>query len=382
MLVLTQDFRGGGGAEKFIANLSLALRGQVDFTFVYPVVPDPGDHQFSYHGKMLPLELQWVEPAGRVDQKGARLARRLSALAGVIRQERPDVVFSNFSFVWHYLAVALRSSRLISPKVVLRFGNSLQDEFDKRDANYLRFFKATVRRADRVVANSQGVGDDLVRLAGVPAGKVVVINNPVAVDEIVAQSLAEAPRLPFATDAPLILAAGRLETQKNHALLIRAFHRLRQQQEAHLAILGTGQLEGALRGLVQELGLQNDVAFLGWQDNPYPLMRCASVFALSSNYEGFPNVLLEAMVCGLPVVATDCPHGPAEILAGGRYGILTPVGDEQALAEALTCALNNSELRQRLVASAQRRAREFSVQPISQAYLSLFRNLAGAKASP
>lgn len=376
MLVLTQDFRGGGGAEKFIANLSLALRDQVDFTFVYPVVPNPGDHQFPYHGKLIPLDLQWIQPAVRPDQKAARLARRLSTLAGIIRREQPDVVFSNFSFVWHYLAVVLRSSRLISPKVVLRFGNSLQDEFDKRDANYLRFFKAMVRRADRVVANSQGVGDDLVRLAGVPAGKVVVINNPVAVDEIIAQSQAAEPRLPFDDDAPLILSAGRLEAQKNHALLIRAFHRVRQQQAVHLAILGTGQLEGDLRRLVQELGLHDDVVFLGWQSNPYPYMRRAAVFALSSNFEGFPNALLEAMACGAPVVATDCPHGPSDILMSGRYGVLTPIGDEIAMARAIASLLDDGDLRRQLTILGKLRASEYGVSRSASQYVDLFHALA------
>ena len=376
VLVLTQDFRGGGGAEKFIANLSLALRAQVEFVFVYPVVANLGDQQIVYHGKMIPLDLQWAQPVARPDQKAARLAHRLSALAGVIRREQPDVVFSNFSFVWHYLAVVLRSSHLISPKVVLRFGNSLQDEFNKRGANYLYFFKMMVRQADRLVANSQGVGDDLVRLARVPASKVVVINNLVAVDEIVAQSHAAEPRLPFAGEAPLILAAGRLEAQKNHALLIRAFHRVRQTRDARLAILGTGQLEGELRRLVRELGLHDDVAFLGWQSNPYPYMRRACVFVLSSNYEGFPNALLEAMACGTPVVATNCPHGPSEILMGGRCGVLTPSGDETAMAAAITHLLDNADLRQQFAAQGRLRVEEFSVSRITGQYSDLFHELA------
>ena len=123
----------------------------------------------------------------------------------------------------------------------------------------------------------------------------------------------------------------------------------------------------------EQQGLHDDVVFLGWQSNPYPYMRRAGVFVLPSNYEGFPNAMLEAMACGVPVVATDCPHGPAEILAGGRYGILTPMDDEQAMVLAITGALNDPELRQRLVTMAQMRVREFGVQRISESYLDLFR---------
>jgi glycosyltransferase involved in cell wall biosynthesis len=145
-----------------------------------------------------------------------------------------------------------------------------------------------------------------------------------------------------AGEPPVILGVGRLTVQKDFPTLIRAFARVRQKRNARLLILGEGELRSELNALVAELGLQADVALPGFVENPFVFMRHASLFVLSSAWEGFGNVLVEAMACGMPVVSTDCPSGPAEILQNGKWGRLVPVGDVQALSEALLATLEES----------------------------------------
>jgi glycosyltransferase involved in cell wall biosynthesis len=137
----------------------------------------------------------------------------------------------------------------------------------------------------------------------------------------------------------VILGAGRLQRQKDFPTLLRAFARLRQRRPCRLLILGEGSGRAELEQLIAALGIGADVDLPGFQPAPYPFMRAASLFVLSSAWEGSPNVLTEAMALGTPVVATDCPSGPAEILAGGRFGALVPVGDDVALADAMARTL-------------------------------------------
>ena len=144
----------------------------------------------------------------------------------------------------------------------------------------------------------------------------------------------------------MILSAGRLSAQKDFPTLIRAFAALRATRDARLVILGGATADGKtevrqqdLVALAEGLGVASDLCLLGFMPNPYAYMARARIFALSSAWEGFGNVLVEALACGCPVVSTDCPHGPAEILDGGRYGRLVPVGDDAAMAEAMADVL-------------------------------------------
>jgi glycosyltransferase involved in cell wall biosynthesis len=140
--------------------------------------------------------------------------------------------------------------------------------------------------------------------------------------------------------APVVLAAGRLERQKDFPTLLRAFALLRAERPVRLVVLGEGAWRERLAALAATLGVAADVDLPGFQPNPYPFLARTRVFALSSRWEGSPNVLTEAMALGTPVVATDCPSGPREILADGRYGPLVPMGDAPALAAALARALD------------------------------------------
>jgi glycosyltransferase involved in cell wall biosynthesis len=167
---------------------------------------------------------------------------------------------------------------------------------------------------------------------------------------------------------PVILAVGRLTKAKDYPTLFRAFSLVRQVRPAKLLILGEGEERSNLERLAIELGIQNDVSMPGFVDNPFAFMAKASVFVLSSAWEGFGNVLVEALACGCPVVATDCRSGPREILDNGRYGRLVPVGDHEALAKAILETLDNPDFPADRQTRLQR-AMEFSIDAAVDKYL-------------
>lgn len=224
-----------------------------------------------------------------------------------------------------------------------------------------RFFP----RADAVVASSRGVAEDLARAAGLPRERIVPIHNPVRIGEVRwrAREPAGHPWLDGA-GPPVVLAAGKLKPQKDFPTLLRAFARLRRRREVRLVVLGEGAGRPGLLALARELGVAADVALPGFVSNPFAFMARSALFALSSAWEGFANVIVEALACGCPVVSTDCPSGPSEILEGGRFGRLVPVGDPEALAEAMRGTLEAPPDPEAL----RKRAEEFGIELVAERY--------------
>jgi glycosyltransferase involved in cell wall biosynthesis len=213
------------------------------------------------------------------------------------------------------------------------------------------------RKADAIVAVSDGVADDLALLVGIDRSRITRIYNPVVTPRLV--ELAESPlNHPWFAPAqpPVVLGAGRLTAAKDFATLIKAFALLRNRRPARLMILGEGLERRNLQALATNLGVEAEFALPGFVDNPFQYMRRAAVFVLSSRWEGFGNVLVEAMACGTAVVGTDCPHGPREILEGGRHGALIAAGDPALLAGGIEAELNRPPR-----PTAIQRARAFSV---------------------
>jgi len=224
-------------------------------------------------------------------------------------------------------------------------------------------------QAHNIVAVSQGVAEDLSTLIQLSPDRVTVIYNPVITPNLLEQALAPLTHPWFEREQPpVILGAGRLSLQKDFPTLLRAFALVRQHRPARLVILGEGEERANLERLAIELGIQNDVSMPGFVDNPFAFMAKASVFVLSSAWEGFGNVLVEALACGCPVVATDCRSGPREILDNGRYGRLVPVGDHEALAKAILETLDNPDFPADRQTRIQR-AMEFSVDAAVDKYL-------------
>ena len=224
-------------------------------------------------------------------------------------------------------------------------------------------------RAHRILAVSNGLANELSRVAAVPRERISVIYNPIDLGRVAglaAQDLDDPWFRPG--QPPVLLAVGRLHRQKDYPTLLRAFARVKERREARLVILGEGDERPRLEALIGELGIADNVRLLGFQTNPYAYMARAAVFVLSSAWEGLSNVLIEALACGCRVVSTDCQHGPAEVLGDGRYGMLVPVGNPEALASAIGTALEQSHE----PAKARERAGAFDIREISDKYLKLF----------
>lgn len=288
--------------------------------------------------------LEQVPPGVRlVDLRAPRVLRSFGPLSRYLRRERPRVLVSSMG---HANLVALWAAKLAGQgtPVVVTQHNTLSEE--TRQDHWLaaklwppalRFFYPW---ADSVVAVSRGVADDLARTSGLPRERVEVIYNPVITPTMLAlaRQTSDHPWL-APGQPPVILGIGRLTRQKDFFTLLRAFAKVRQRWTGRLIILGEGEDRPALEALAGELGVADDVALPGFQENALAYLAGSAVFVLSSAWEGLPTVLIEALAVGTRVVSTDCPSGPREILQDGRLGALAPVGDVPALASAILDAL-------------------------------------------
>jgi len=297
--------------------------------------------------------------------------RSLRPLQAYLRKHRPAALLStlvpnNIVAIWGARGRAHRT------RVVVREANTFSvqgaDVEGQVELQALKLAPVWYRRADRVVAVSAGVGDDLIRTLRLPKRSLAVVPNGLDL-EAVRRLAAETTdhRWLVDHDVPVILAVGRLATQKAFDQLIEAFAVLRRTRSARLLILGEGRIRRSLEAQVQALGLQDDVDLPGETSNVFAYMARADLFVLSSRWEGFPNVLVEALACGCPVVATDCPSGPSEILDGGRYGSLVPVDDVPALTAAMEATLGAPLSRDVLMG----RAATYSIDAMADAYCRL-----------
>lgn len=348
---------GGGGAERVMATLARAFdeRGRrVDLLLGVAAGP----------------HLKDVPPTVRVIDLGAH--RALAAVAPLRRymgRERPSAMLAtlthaNVAAVW---ARALSSYR---PRLVLREAVTLtaidRAHPDLRDRVLPRMVRATYPSADAIVTVSEGVARSLSEVTRLPPGRITVIYNPTIGPDVAERCARPAEHPWFGPDGPpVILAVGRLTEQKDFATLLRAFALVRARRNGRLVILGEGETRPALTALATELGIAADVDLPGFVRDPYPYLARAALFVLSSAWEGLPNSLIEALAAGCPVVSTDCPSGPREILVGGRYGTLVPVGDSRALAEAVLAAFDAPVDR----SSLRGRASDFSVDRVADRYL-------------
>lgn len=293
-----------------------------------------------------PLSFPPFDDSIRIINLGYHKLAAFSGLLGYLHDAQPDVLLAASHRYNLHAAWAKRFSRS-SVKVFpsVHENVSVGSAGLSTGKQWRRFtaMRWLYPRCDGVIAVSEGVAQDLVDNIGLPRSIIKTLYNPVVDD-----SLVENARQPvdhpwfceeFREDIPIIVGAGRLEPQKDFPTLLRAFAALQTKRPCRLMILGEGRERPALEALIAELGIGEQVALPGHVDNPFAYMARARLFVLSSAWEGFGNVLAEAMAVGTPVVSTDCPSGPREILADGAFGPLTPVGDVAALAEAMEAVL-------------------------------------------
>jgi len=291
-------------------------------------------------------------------------------LVRYLKKEHPDVLFAfsnaNFPALWGRWLSGVSLPVIINEQVHPTLSAKLSPNLVERFMPLLK--RLFYPHADAIVAVSHGVADDLAKVTRIPRGRIRVIYNPVVIPDLL-QKVEEPVKHPWFSDGsqPIVLGVGRLHIQKDFPTLIKAFAMVRQKRPVKLVILGDGEERPRLEALVKKLGLENDVWMPGFVDNPFTFMAKVSVFVLSSAWEGFGNVLVEALACGCPVVSTDCPSGPSEILEGGKWGKLVPVGDHEKLAKAILETIENPPDREKL----KQRGMDFHIDKIGSQWLDL-----------
>jgi glycosyltransferase involved in cell wall biosynthesis len=354
-----------GGAERVAVTVLSALDAKVHERTLY---------LFSREGVYFDRIARDVKVviASRTSRVG-----RLFEFIGFLREARPDVVMPFLSYFITALAVRLARIRA---RVVFNQGTPTTGFLDDPDFKWRhplrrRAFAALTRyfysRADAVVVTSQGVADDLVGNYGVPRERIRVLHNPVDLDVIRSAARETVDDDLQQPSAPVVIAAGRLARVKNYPLLIETL--ARTVPDVHAWILGEGAERRSLEDLAKATGVAARVAFLGFQSNPWRFIARADLFVLTSTYEGFGNVLIEAMACGTPVVATRSP-GTIEIIRHGVNGILvehTPA----SVGAAIHMLLHDRDLRRRIVARAYADVEHYALPQVAKRYAQLFREV-------
>jgi glycosyltransferase involved in cell wall biosynthesis len=355
----------GGGAERAMLHLAqgFAERGiKTDLVLAQA--------EGAYLSKV-PASIRVVDLKAR----SPKLLTKTLALRRYLQQEQPHVLLSALDI----FGSAVWAQRLahVPTRTVMCVQTNLSQQFRDHQPNTIGRIRPLMVRwfypqADQIITASRGVAEDVSRMTGISPGNIRYIYNPVVTPEVLA-SIEEPVNHPWFApeEPPVILGVGRLVSQKDFFTLIKAFALLRQQHSARLMILGEGEDRVQLESLVHELGLDDEIALPGFTENPYAYMAHSSVFALSSVFEGFGNVVAEALAAGTPVVSTDCESGPAEILANGRYGKLVPVGDAAALAAAIATTLEQPVD----AAVLKQRSQDFSLDHVVDQYLDVLQQL-------
>jgi glycosyltransferase involved in cell wall biosynthesis len=308
--------------------------------------------------------------------QSSRTLQDVLRLRRFLLDHQPDVLMANVDH--NNIAAALANALAgTKTKLVIVQHNPLSAGFHAT-VNWKHrlvpwFYRVLAGSIDHAVAVSDGIRQELLG-SGLAETKVSTICNAVIGPDFDAR--AQVPVLhPWLVkkDIPVFVTAGRLVEMKDHRTLLRAFALHLRQRPSRLMLLGAGPMLQELRSLAGTLGIADHVAFEGFVPNPLPYMRAADAFVLSSRSEGFGNVIVEALGCGTPVVATDCPHGPADILAHGKFGILVPPRDPEALAPAFSRILESAAIWP--AETLRARASAFSYDACADQYVDLFRRL-------
>jgi len=324
---------GGGGAERVFVNLAKAFSD-----CGYPVDIVVGTIRGAAYLKDIPPQVRLV------DLEISRIALGGPKLIKYLRRERPAIILATGDHS-NCLAVLAQRFSGVDTRVAIRESNMVAFHLPRlswiKRSVLACFIRYCYPRSYRVIGVSRGVARELNMSFGVPEEKLRVIYSPIISEELLEKAVEPVDHDWFKEgQPPVILTVGRLTVAKNHETLIRAFACVRKKTNVRLLILGEGEKKAELEALISRLGLAADVSLPGFQENPFAFMARARLFVLSSASEGLPGVLIQALACGCPVVSTDCPSGPREILQDGRLGRLVPVGDDTEMAEAISESLD------------------------------------------
>lgn len=348
---------GHSGVDRLIRHLvpAMARRG-------YPV----DVLKIRDHGPDIEDQLQGVQ---LIDLKVKHVYSSFPALIRYLKHYRPAVMLTDKDRV-NRTAILARAWSHVPTRLVVSSGTTISIDLDNRGAFERWLQKGSMKYlypyAENIVVTSEGVADDMAEYTGLARKRIQVVPCPVVPNELFRLQLPRPDHPWFRADAPpVILGVGELGPRKDFVTLVHAFARLRANQNCRLVILGKGNQRDHLLSVANELGVAKDIDLPGFEPNPYPFMAHAAMLAMSSRWEGLGFVLIETLALGTPVVSTDCPSGPREILDGGRYGRLVPVGDAERLARAMAETLLNPLP----AAFLQEAARPYEIERSTSAYL-------------
>ena len=353
--IFVSDVDAGGGQRASINLANEFVRQGLTVDFVVYCADGPFRHLVAKNVRLVVLG-------------SCRLVTRVFRFCRYLARERPSVVVAS---MLHAGVIALLARRLVGgqSRFFVQYQSTVSEEypnFSLVTRLWLHMLGALLPSADAVVVVSYDAAEALVGMFPKTSQNVTTIYNPV-VDSHIGEFADEPLAHPWFNDSgvPVILSAGRLAPEKNHETLLAAFAQVVRSRPARLVIIGEGPERAPLLARAKELDVVQFVDFPGFQPNPYPFMKNADLFVLSSIYEGLPLVLIEALACGTPVVSTDCPSGPREVLEDGKWGRLVPVGDPEAMAQAILKSLDEPVDSSALVGSVNR----FSSRSIAEEYM-------------
>lgn len=372
LLVYTSHL-GGGGAEKHLVR----ILNHFDFNvFDIHVVTT---RLFGEYEKELNENIKITKCGFSFPFRFSATVGRISTYFGVkkvLKEWKPDLFFS-IQDIHNVIALKVWESLKKPCKIILGVQNSVLDKYDDTkiaDKWVLDTIKNKYHLADKVIALSLGVKKGLLTLNSKLDKVTEVIYNAGYDDDVLNKLMLSKAQSSLTQDKFIIIACGRLTKQKGYKYLLPAFQKLYAiNPTVELWILGSGELEVQLKQMSDELGIAKVVKFLGFKDNPFDFFTKADLFVLSSEFEGFGNVIVEAMISQLPIVSTDCPHGPNEILEGGKHGVLVDVCDSNVLFEGIKRMVQDENLRQRFILSGYKRAEKYHAKIISNEYQKTFK---------
>lgn len=306
----------------------------------------------------------------------------VARLAMLLKRERPDIVLTSLYRV-HYLSLVTALARRLSgtsARFVLTEHGNLSWCMATAKLKGLRSRIIRSRylypETDTIVCVSKGLQDDLTQQWNVLSSRTMVIHNPVELDRIHTMMIEAIDHPWFLQQKRVFVACGRMDPQKNYKLLLKAFCIAQgRETDIKLMVLGEGPLRKELVDMAESLGLSDAIAFPGFVKNPFKFIARAHALVLSSDMEGFPMVLIEAMACSTPVISTRCPSGPDEIVRDGENGLLVPVGDAVALADAIIKLSRDVEMRARIAIAGWKSVEKLSASLVAREYEKLFEGI-------
>ncbi len=373
----------GGGAERVVSELSCNMNGRIEqFIILF-------EEKIGYQHKATVLSLGLSgNSTTNLLLKPVQMLRRFVRFRRAVKGIKPDVVLSflqaNIINVMVGISFSRRNYKIVLSERTATAKIELITEgiYGLVNRMVMKFF---YNKADRIISVSEGIKEDLAGKFGINASRIEVIANPVDSQKLNCLAMEDVSHSWFKERIPIIITVGRLSPQKNQKDLILALSQLKERADYRLVIIGEGELGEDLKRLSGSLNLGNNVLFLGFQKNPFKYIARSAIFVLPSLFEGFPNAMVEAMALGCPIVASDCPTGPREILSPGsvaaaeesllyaRYGVLFRTGDMVSMTKGMKRLLTDQQLKSEYSRLGKERAMDFDVKKIACKYMSLLK---------